>query len=171
MQPLSPEGNKKEKQDLRKLKKLDKENIRIGLFYSKLNTHQKQRFTRIVRSISSHLGLHQQKYPNEMILIRQIAMDTIHIEEADRMLIEDIDKKERENIRKWAIALRKERNSAQSLLYTLTKVSEKSNKVDNFASLRDTLRELENLPQSKNRDYQPDGHDRRYYDKITRTKS
>jgi len=155
------------------LKKLNPHQIdtRIGHYYRKLEKFQKRRFTRITASIAKRLGLKLNQCPVEIILIRQIALNTIRIEEAELYLLNHAEEKwENEKLEKWLVTAQKERREAIKDLSSLSKMTGKKGEVDKFKDLRDALRSTEKLPESKKVRYNPDGHDRRHYDRIERTK-
>ena len=106
----------------------------------------------------------------EMLLVRQIAIDTIRIDKAHAELVEMPNIDYAADAEKWLFLAKKERREAINLLATLTRVTEKRDGVDRFGDLRDTLRKEEKLPKSDNTTRKPDGHDRRYYDPIDRIK-
>ena len=153
-----------------KKSKIDKMAIRVGQYYSKLKSNQRDRFDRIIRSLCHKYGLIQNKCPLEMILMRQIALNSIRIEEAESWLIDNPDKMWITDVEKWLLLIQKERREAVNLLASLVKMVEKEGKLNTFGNLRDGLREEEGLPKSKKMELSPNGHQRRHYDGITRTK-
>jgi hypothetical protein len=164
--PLDPVH--KDKQIVKVEEEAERTNIRIGAYYSKLKTNQKKRFENIVRAISRRLKLFARKNPVEYILIRQIALNTIRIEEAELSLMDGINEKYASDVEKWLLLAQKERRDAMTTLFTIMKREDKKSGIEKFNELRDILREEKDLPPSKVQ-LTPDGHDRRHYDDITRT--
>ncbi len=161
------------KQDvIEKLEKVENESeelsIRIGVYYSKLKTNQKKRFNSIVKAICKKFVIYIRKHPLEMILVRQIALNTIRIEEVELALMEGAIEKYSDAKEKWLFSAQKERRDAMTTLQSLLKVGDNRKSVGNFDKMRDLLRDEEDLPPAKPMEKTPDGHDRRAYDKITR---
>lgn len=150
----------------------DKDNIRIGAYYSKLKTNQKKRFDKIVLSISNKLKINSIKNPLEIILVRQIALNTVRIEEAELAMFNSNDEKYLVAIEKWLFSAQRERREAMSTLMTLTKKEKGKSTTDSFGKLRDILRDEKGLEKSTSEvELPPDGHDRRHYDNVTRVES
>lgn len=148
----------------------EKVDIRIGFFFSKLPTYQKQRFNRIVTSIARKLNVALNQCQIEIILIRQIALDTIKIDEAELFLINNPESKWVSQTEEFLFKAKKERREAIKDLCTVMQIQGKKSGLDNFGELRDSLREAENLDKGKELIMPKDGHDRRHYDPILRTK-
>lgn len=161
-----PIATKEEREDLRRLDGLSKDSIRIGIFYSKLTQHQKSRFQRIVKSLARKLALELNRNPLEMILVRQIALNSIRIEDAELSIIEGENPKYMSNVEKWLFLAQKERRDAISLLATVARVTEKSDRVSSFKVLRDVLREEEGLPPTEEGDFSTGGYKRRFGSKT-----
>lgn len=141
---------------------------RVGQYYSLLSGSQKKRFGHITKAIQRNLKMYPRRNPVETILIRQIAFNTLRIEEAEIDVLKDASKKYSSDVEKWIFLARKERREAITTLFTIIKLSGKKDKKGRFDDLRNVLRAEEDLPPvtvKKN----PDGHDRRYHDEITRT--
>jgi len=140
--------------------------IRVGHYFRKLDKEQKYRFNRIVHSIARKYMLALNRYPTEMLLIRDIALLTVRIEMMEREVLgKALCMQEEELILKW----QKERREAINLLTKIVKVAEKKDGVKGFGDLRNILREKEGLDKSNKSQINPDGHDRRYYDDLTRS--
>lgn len=137
--------------------------LRIGHFYRKLAEYQQKRFNRVVASIGNKLNVNLNQNPVKMILIRQIALNTVRIEEAELYLINHPVDKWVAEVENWLIKAQRERREAISLLSIMTKVTDRKKKVAGFAELRDVLREEENLPKTENRSITPNGHTRRFF--------
>lgn len=170
MQRLSALGKLK---DTEKVETVDRNaerlNLRIGAYYSKLKTNQKKRFDAIARAISRNLNIFISKHPLETLLVRQIALNTVRIEEAELDIMNTVDTKYVASIEKWLFSAQKERRDTMLTLNTLQKMEPKREKVDNFLNLRNEMREGEGLEKTTEPTRAPDGHDRRYYDPIIRT--
>lgn len=134
---------------------------RIGSYYSELQHYQKLRFDKIVRDIAHKFRVYVKANPLEYILIRQIALNTIRIDEAERALILGKEPQYTSAVEKWLFSAQKERREAIQTLFTLFKTDETKKKLSNFDALRDTLRTEVDLPPSENK-INPDGHDRRF---------
>jgi len=172
VQPLQAEVTTKEKQKLAQLEVLeDKDYVgaRIGIFYHKLPKRQKRRFDRVCTTICRKMKIEFAKNPLEMLLIRQVAMNTIRIEQAELDLLEGKYAKYTSDIEKWLFLAQKERRDAMAGLILLYKSGDKKSGTSKFGDLRDELRDEQGLEKSKEVELSPDGHDRRSYDDITRT--
>ena len=151
--------------------KPEKTDLRIGKFYSHLYDWQKKKFDRIVSTVARKYDLELNRNPVEMILIRQIAMCFVRIDEGELFLRHNADHKWVTDLdNKWLPTMRKELREALRDLSTMVKVQEKQGKVLTFDTLRNKLRDDEDLPADRTIMAQ-DGHKRRYYDKVTRTKN
>jgi len=168
MKKLSPLFTQKEAARLAGAKG-GKQDLRIGQYYTTLPKNNKDRFNRIAGSLARRYDLALNKYPAEMLLIRQIAMDTLKIEELELHLLNNPQDKWVSMAEKWLLLAKKERRETISTLSTLVKVTEKTDKVVKFDDLRNVLRVSEDLPESTTK-MSEDGHKRRYFDKVTRTK-
>lgn len=170
MQRLSALGKD---QDLKKVESIDRNaeklDIRIGAYYSSLKTNQKKRFNSIIGAISRKFGLLISKHPLEMLLVRQIALHTVRIEEAELNVATEKEPKYVAVIEKWLFSAYKERREVMVTLNTLQKIEPKRGQIDGFLNLRNSLRKDEGLEKTEEVISSPDGHDRRYYDDITRT--
>jgi len=170
MQPKSAIKNTREEKAIELIdRNSDKLNIRIGAYYTKLKTNQKSRFNSIVKSITTKLEVTNRHNPMEMLLVRQIALNTIRIEEAELDVMEGHEEKYLAAIEKWLFNAQKERRDAMTTLSTILKVNSKKGGVGSFTGMRSALRSSENLPESELTETPPDSHDRRYHDEITRT--
>ena len=143
----------------------------IELYYKKLNEEKKGRFDRIVTSIVKNFDLKKSKNPLETLLARQIALNTIRIEEAELDIIDQKFAKYGDKIEKWLFSAQKERRDAMTTLSNLLKAVGIKGKKDSYFNLRDDLREDEGLGKSENNQVNPDGHDRRYHDGVSRTEA
>lgn len=147
----------------------DATDARIGSYWSKLTYRQKERFTRISKSIQRQLKVYPQRNPLETILVRQIALNTIRIELAESDLLEDKEDKYSSNMEKWLLLAQKERRDAITTLSSLIKAEGRKDKLTDFGGLRNILRKDEDLPPTKT-EMQVDPKQRRYHkDGITRT--
>lgn len=167
MKKIDPTQTRREKDNLDK--DYNAVDLRVGHYFRKLSKPQKQRFNRIVNSIAYKYGLALNRHPTEMIIIRDVALFTVRIEAAQRRILggelpEYIDEME-----EWIFKAQKERRESINLLSKLVKVTEKKDGVKTFGDLRDILREKEGLEKSKKSEINPDGHDRRHYDDLTRS--
>jgi hypothetical protein len=169
MKLQSPEGSQKDRAKYQKLDEQEQQNIRLGMCYQKLEDYQRARFDRIVGSLARDIGINRYQSPREMILIRQIALNTIRIERAELDIMEGKVEAYVSKVETWLIKMQRERCNALKTLSTITKVAKKKARVSSFTVLRDTLRKEERLPKTEQRDLAKDGHDRRYYDDVTRT--
>lgn len=171
MQPKNPLTIYKDTQKLETLEeKSDDLCIRIGIFYSKLKTNQKMRFDKVINALSRKYKLYPNKNPLEILLVRQIALNTLRIEEAELELMQGNDVKYSSDIEKWLFLAQKERREALNTLSLLLKVEGKKDKLFKAKDIRDLLREEEGLPPAESQ-IKSDGHDRRSYDTITRTEN
>ncbi len=172
---MSPKANElllnEEKFSLRKLRGLPRQEAKNGEYYTHLTKMQRARFTRIVGQLSRALGLRLDQHPNEMILIKSIAIDEILADIAMTGIIKDTTKADIWS--KNLFAVKKDLRESMHLLWTIAKTTDKKKSVSSFANLRDTLRKEEKLPPSEHTGIAPDGHDRRWStsgtDGITRT--
>ena len=184
MQPKSPTETTRDQKIIEPfVEDSDKLNIRIGAYYTKLKTNQKNRFGSIERSIKSKLELTNRNNPMEMILVRQIALNTIRIEEAELDFMDakkefkcegcgkitTREDKYKATVDKWIFSAQKERRDAMTTLTTILKIETKKGGVNNFLDMRNALREGENLDKTEEAEVPEDGHERRYHDPITRT--
>lgn len=159
-----------EKQDFRKLKGVEKVALRVGLFYSKFNTHQRHRYQNIVNVITKAFGLSRAENPLETIIIRQIALNLILSDKNALKLLEMEEPEHVDDIKGVLWRTQKEIRSAVSLLHSISQIKRKKSSVDIFGELRDDLRKKEGLKESEQKEYHPDGHDRRFHkDGVTRT--
>ncbi len=143
--------------------------LRIGAYFSSLTKHQKTRFKRIEGSLARKLGLKLNQSPIEMILVRQIALNTVRIEEAELDIINNKEEEYGKKIEDWLFRAQRERREAISTLTTITKVSKTKTGENKFGIFREVFRDNEKLKKSKKTEIQPDGHDRRYRDNVVRT--
>jgi hypothetical protein len=172
VQPLEAELTTKEKQKLSQLEVLeDKDYVgaRIGIFYHKLPKKQKRRFDRVCTTICRKMKIEFAKSPLEMLLIRQIAMLTIRIEQAELDILEGRAERYSKDIESWLFLAQKERREAMSLLMLFHRTGDKKSGTSKFSDLRDELRDEQGLGKSQETEPIIDGHDRRSYDDITRT--
>ena len=152
-------------------RKAESQNLRIGAYYSKLKTNQKKRFEAITRAISHRFKIFARKNPLEILLVRQIALNTIRIEEAELALIEGGQEKYLAAIEKWLFLAQKERREAISTFFSIMKRDNTKKSGDGFGDLRDLLRDEEGLEPSEEALESPTSTDRRHYDDIKRTDS
>jgi hypothetical protein len=142
---------------------------RIGLFYHKLPKAQKKRFDKVSYTIVKKMKLDFARNPLEVLLVRQIAMNTIKIEQAELDLIEGKAEHYTSDVEKWLFLAQKERRETMLNLVMIAKTADKKSGTSKFGDLRDELREEQGLEKSELKELSPDGHDRRSYDDITRT--
>ena len=150
-------------------RKLESQNMRIGAYYSKLKTNQKKRFQTISGAITRRFEIFARKNPLEMLLVRQIALNTIRIEEAELAILDGAKEKFLDAIEKWLFLAQKERREAISTLFNIMKRDTNKAKDDKFGDLRSLLRDEQGLEESTEESTKPSSTDRRHYDKITRT--
>lgn len=150
-------------------KKVDKIDVRIGRYYSNLEEYQKKRFDRLVGSLARRYDIALNQSPMEMILIRQIALNTIRIEEAELYLVKNPDQQWSTDVEKWLFLSQKERREAINLLSTLVQAGSKQDKAASFDSIRNILRTEEGLKESKT-EIKETGYQKRYYDKASTQK-
>ena len=163
MQLKDPSGNIQQLNEVRNKKYKDRLILRIGQYHSKFNTHQRERFDKILDALSRKYALKKESSPLEMILARQIALNVIKIDDAETHLLENPGDRWISDIEKWLILMKKETRESIISLSTLVKVNTKKSKLRNFDDLRNELRDAENLPKTVT-EVNPDGHDRRYHD-------
>ena len=160
------------KQVVRKIeeteRKAEAQNIRIGAYYSKLKTNQKKRFESIASAISRKFKIFSRKNPLEMLLVRQIALNTIRIEEAELAILNGGEEKFLAAVEKWLFLAQKERREAIATFFSITKRDKTESKDINLGFLRGELRKEENLPPSKELMDNPKSSDRRDYKDATR---
>src|SRR3990167_66636 len=133
MQPIDPTINTREALSLsKKERKASLVMCRFGEFFLKLNIKQQKRFHRIVGSLARHYGISQNQAPMEMILIRQIAMNTIKIEDGEAHIMDNPDKKWVSGVEDFLIKLQKERREAIESLATLAKVGKKRGGIEKY---------------------------------------
>jgi len=152
----------------KKVEALERADIRIGAYYSKLKTNQKKRFDHIVRAITYKFKIYPRKSPLETILVRQIALNTVRIEEAELAWIDEDKDRYDSPINKWLFDAQKERRQTIESLSTIMKREGKKGGMEGFGKLRNILRDEQDLPKSET-EVTPTGHDRRHYDDVTRT--
>ena len=170
MKAIDPTSNQAERARMSKIAQINRDSLRVGVYYSNLATNEKQRFDRIVGALARKMGLKLNENPFEMIIIRQIALHTVQIERYEHeKLVSNIKDYEAPRQR-WLEWCYRERRDCMLALSTLVKVAERAIKVDTFKTLRDTLRDDQGLPKSKKAEVNPDGHGRRYRDDIKRVK-
>jgi len=163
MKRISPALTTKEQEKINSLRLITSVDVRVGRYYSHLETHQRKRFKNIVSSITTKYGIKQRDHPVETLLIRQIALNTIRIEETELELRNIPDEKWHSDKEKWLFLAQKERREAIALLNTILQVNRRKHKIGAFEMLRGDLRAEEGLETSKT-DYVLDGHDRRFYE-------
>jgi len=162
---------KPEKQDFRKLKGTEKRALRVGLFYSKFNSHQRHRFDNTISIIEKVFGFTRRTNPLETILIRQIALNVVLADKNALWLLEIDEPEYQDKVKKILWQSQKEIRETVSLLHSISHVKRKKKAVDIFSELREGLRKEEGLEKSTEKDYHKDGHGRRYHkDGVTRTK-
>ncbi len=172
---MSPKADeillKEEKLNLRKLRGLPRQEAKNGEYYTHLSQMQRARFIRIVGQLARALGLKLDQHPNEMILIKSIAIDEILADIAMTGIIKDTTKAEIWS--KNLFGVKKDLRESMHLLWTIAKTTDKKKSVSSFGALRNVLRSEEELPASENTELAPDGHDRRWSvegtDGVTRT--
>ena len=143
--------------------------VRIGHFYRKLGDYQKRRFNRIVNSLAYKLNLALNQCPIEMILMRQIALMTVKIDEAELQIINNPEEKYASDAEAWILRAQKERRGALELLSRMGKSKEKRKSVTSYDDLRNILRDKEDLPATVT-EIKKDGHQRRAHnDGVSRT--
>jgi len=147
--------------DLRKLGGIAKKDIQVGRFYSKLDRNTQGRFKRIVGSLVRKLNLNIRSSPAEMLLIRQIAYNSIRIENAEKAILSGEQEIYSSDAEKWLFLAQKERRDAISLLDTMTKVAKRRKGIGASDLLRGVLRESEELDITKHEGTSPDAKDRR----------
>ena len=151
-------------------RKAEADNNRIGAYFSKLNTHQKKRFQSVVKSITHKFSVTARQNPLEIILIRQIALNTIRIEQAELDILNGGEDKYLSAIEKWLFSAQKERREAISTFFNIQKRDDIQEKSGGFGDLRNILRDDEDLPPSEEISEKPTSTQRRHYDKVHRTK-
>lgn len=170
MQPNSPIETSRERAKLEQLDSVCRNSLVIGEYYDKFSQVQKARFNRIVNSIARKMGVALNRSPMPVILIRQIAFNTIRIEQSEAQLIEEKIGFTLNDIEKWRFQAQKDLRESMETLMTLLKTTDKKQSLGSFGGMRNILRGKEGLEASE--DYiNPDGHDRRHYDDLTRTTS
>jgi len=171
MQALEVVGNQKQLQQLERAREnAHVTEARIGAYFRKLTKDQKARFNRIVSSICKKEGVTYAKYPIELILIRQIALNTVRIEQGELEILDGRAEAYTSDAEKWLLALQKERREAMKDLILLLKTGDKKGHINKFSDIRDSLREEDGLEKSPEPDNAPTGHERRSYDDdIVRT--
>lgn len=150
-------------------RKAESQNIRIGAYYSKLKTNQKKRFESIASAISKKFKIFSRKNPLEILLVRQIALNTIRIEEAELAILDGGEEKFLAAVEKWLFLAQKERREAIATFFAITKREKNLGKNIDLGFLREELREEQDLPSSKELMDNPKSSDRRDYEDATRT--
>jgi len=168
MQKLIPVATQKEIRKITNLK-LDKVQVKVGSYLKNLPAQAKARFNRIVSTIARARGIALNTHPDAMLIIHQIAMDTIEIEDVSDSLRAEADKDYGSDARKWLLLAKRERREALKDLGLILGKTEKEEAVDVFSGLRNNLREKQKLPAVQT-DTNPTGHQRRNYDSVVRTK-
>lgn len=149
--------------------KIDKLQIRVGEFFRQLTMSQKQRYYRIIKGIARKYELSMNSNPVEMILIRQIALSTVRLENAESKVINVEDKEYSGDIEKWIFKIQEERRNAIITLHTIMGIKGKRREVQNMKDLRTDLREAEGLPNTEYSDPTDKRYERRHYDDVTRS--
>lgn len=171
MQRKTPEINTREEG---KIKYLEDEmtltdlDLRIGRYYRLLKDWQKKRFDRLTKAIAREYGINVVKTQTRRTLIRHLAFLILRIEEAELELLKDSKEKYDGKIEKWLLQARKEFRGGLRDLDILCRVKKKKDKVVSFDDFRNQIRSEEGLEPTETQ-LAKDGHDRRYYDEVTRT--
>ena len=168
MQKLLPNATQREVKKIKNLK-LDKMQARVGSYLHNLPLQSKTRFNRIVSTIARARGIALNTHPDAMLIIHQIAMDTIEIEDLSCALLGEENGSYGSDERKWLLLAKRERREALKDLGLILGKTEKEEAVDVFSGLRNNLREKQKLPAVQT-DTNPTGHQRRNYDSVVRTK-
>ena len=165
MQPLEGEANTKQLAQLESARKnAEVTEARIGMYYRKLTRDQRGRFDRIVNGISKKEGICVTKNPLELILARQIALNTVRIEQGELDILNGVAERYSHDAEKWLLLLQKERREAMKDLVLLLRTGSKKGQINKFSDIRDSLREEDGLEKSVIPETPPTGHERRFYD-------
>lgn len=163
MERVNPEAGK---YTLSQLKALEGRRDRIQKYvrdyYNLFDFHQKMRFRRLVREWGKKLGFYRHKGRHfddiEIILLKQIALNTIRIEETEFLVRSgQVPRFGTEDT--YSLACQKERRETIKLLHTLIHTKRKKKSVTSFDDVRNVLRKDKGLEETETQ-LEPDKYDR-----------